>query len=46
LRLREIGFVGVNARVEALMDMTHVSQLFRMYPTVQEAEAGFLSKPS
>ncbi len=42
---REVAFVGVNARVKALMDMTHVSQLFRIYLTVQEAEAG-LSKPS
>jgi anti-sigma B factor antagonist len=43
---REIAFVGVNSRVKALMDMTHVSQLFRMYPTVQDAEASLISKQS
>lgn len=42
---RKIAFVGVNSRVKALMDMTHVSQLFRVYPTVQDAEAS-LSKQS
>ncbi len=36
---REIAFVGVNSRVKALMDMTHVGQLFRIYPTVQDAQA-------
>lgn len=41
---REIAFVGVNARVKALMDMTHVSQIFRMYLTVRDAEANLLSK--
>jgi anti-anti-sigma regulatory factor len=43
---REIAFVGVNSRVKALMDMTHVSQLFRMYPTVQDAETSLLNKRS
>jgi len=41
---REIAFVGVNARVKALMDMTHVTQVFRVYPSIQEAEANLLSK--
>jgi anti-sigma B factor antagonist len=41
---REIAFVGVNSRVKALMDMTHVSQLFNMYPTVQDAQSGMTPK--
>ena len=41
---REIAFVGVNSRVKALMDMTHVAQLFRLYSTIQDAEASLLSK--
>ena len=43
---RQVAFVGVNSRVKALMDMTHVSQLFVVYTTVQEAEASLLSKES
>ena len=43
---REMAFVGANSRVRALMDMTHVVQLFRMYPTIQDAEANLLSKQS
>jgi anti-sigma B factor antagonist len=43
---RQVAFVGVNSRVKALMDMTHVSQLFVMYTTVQEAEGSLLSKQS
>jgi anti-sigma B factor antagonist len=43
---RQIAFVGVNSRVKALMDMTHVSQLFEIYPTVQDAEANIPSKQS
>ena len=41
---REVAFVGVNPRVKALMDMTKVSQLFRLYPTVQDAQASLIPK--
>jgi anti-sigma B factor antagonist len=41
---REVAFVGVNSRVKALMDMTKVSQLFRLYPTVQDAQASLIPK--
>jgi anti-sigma B factor antagonist len=41
---RELAFVGLNAQVKALIDMTQVSQLFRIYPTVQDAEAALLTK--
>jgi len=41
---REVAFVGVNSRVKALMDMTKVSSLFRMYPTVQDAQASLIPK--
>jgi hypothetical protein len=29
----------MNRQVTALLDMTHVSQLFKTYPTVKDAEA-------
>ena len=41
---RQVAFVGANARVKALMDMTKVSQLFRMYPTVEDAQASLIPK--
>jgi anti-sigma B factor antagonist len=41
---REVAFVGVNPRVKALMDMTKVSQLFRMYPTIQDAQTSLIPK--
>lgn len=41
---REVVFAGVNSRVRALMDMTKVSQLFRLYPTVQDAQASLIPK--
>ena len=36
---RKLGFVGMNTQVLALIDMTHLKQLFRIFPTIQEAEA-------
>ena len=37
--MRKLAFVGMNTQVKALMDMTNVSQLFKSYSSVQEAEA-------
>jgi anti-anti-sigma factor len=37
--MRKLAFVGMNTQVRALMDMTNVSQLFKSYATVAEAEA-------
>lgn len=36
---RKMALAGVNERIEALLDMTHVKALLRVYPTVAEAEA-------
>ena len=36
---RKLAFAGMNKQVTALLDMTHVSQLFKTYPTVKDAEA-------
>jgi anti-sigma B factor antagonist len=36
---RKFAFAGMNRQVTALLDMTHVSQLFKTYPTVKDAEA-------
>lgn len=41
---REVAFVGANSRVKALMDMTKVSSLFRLYPTIQDAQASLIPK--
>jgi anti-anti-sigma factor len=35
---RKIAFAAMNPQVKALLDMTHVSQFFTAYPTIQEAE--------
>lgn len=37
--MRKLAFAGMNTQVTALLDMTHVSQLFKTYPTVKDAEA-------
>jgi anti-sigma B factor antagonist len=37
--MRKLAFSGLNTQVKALMDMTSVSQLFKSYPSVREAEA-------
>jgi anti-anti-sigma factor len=36
---RKIALAGVSQRIEALLDMTHVKQLLRVFPTVSEAES-------
>jgi len=35
---RKMALAGVNTRIEALLDMTHVKALLRVFPTVDEAE--------
>ena len=37
--MRKLAFAGMNKQVTALVEMTHVSQLFRSYQTVKDAEA-------
>jgi anti-sigma B factor antagonist len=37
--MHKLAFVGMNAQVKTLTEMTHVSQLFKSYPTVKDAEA-------
>ena len=39
---RKIVLVGLNQQVRALLDMTHVNQLFPSYNTIQEAESAAL----
>ena len=36
---RKLAIAATNAKVKALMDMTHVSQLFPTFPTIKDAEA-------
>ncbi|MGA8143580.1 MAG: STAS domain-containing protein [Candidatus Acidiferrales bacterium] len=36
---RKLAFAGMNQQVTTLIDMTHVSQLFKTYPTIKDAEA-------
>jgi anti-sigma B factor antagonist len=36
---RKLAIVGINKQVQALMDMTHVTPLFRSFATVDEAKA-------
>jgi anti-sigma B factor antagonist len=36
---RKMALAGVNHRVEALLDLTRVKSLLRVFPTVEEAEA-------
>jgi anti-sigma B factor antagonist len=38
--MRKLAFAAMNTQVEALIDMTHVSQLLRTYSTIKDAEAG------
>jgi anti-sigma B factor antagonist len=35
---RKMALAGVNQRIEALLDMTHVKGLLRVFPTVADAE--------
>jgi len=39
---RKIAFAGMNTQARALMDMTHINQVFHAYDTVQDAEAAVL----
>jgi len=39
---RKLALVAMNTQVRALLDMTHVSQFFKAYSTVQDAEAAVL----
>jgi anti-sigma B factor antagonist len=36
---RQFALAGLNAQVKALLDMSKVSQFFRIFPTVEEAQA-------
>jgi len=36
---RKLAFVAMNTQVKALIEMTHVSKLFKSYPTIKDAEA-------
>jgi len=36
---RKVAFTGMNTQVKTLLDMTHVSQFFRIFPTLEEAQA-------
>ena len=36
---RKIALIGVNDRIDALLDMTHVKTLLRTFATAEEAEA-------
>jgi anti-sigma B factor antagonist len=36
---RKMAFTGMNEQAKALIEMTHVNQLFRVYATIHEAEA-------
>lgn len=35
---RKLALVGLNTQVRTLLEMTHVAQLFQIFPTVHEAE--------
>ena len=37
---RKMALAAINERIEALLDMTHVKSLLRVFPTVEAAEAG------
>ncbi len=36
---RKVAFAAMNTQLKALIEMTHVNQLFPMYATIQDAEA-------
>jgi anti-sigma B factor antagonist len=36
---QKLAFAGMNPQVKALLDMTHVSQFFSIFPTLAEAQA-------
>jgi anti-anti-sigma factor len=37
---RKMALAGVNSRIDALLDLTHVKSLLKVFPTVAEAESG------
>ncbi len=39
---RKLAFAAMNDQAKALIDMTHINQLFRVYNTIQDAEAAVL----
>jgi anti-sigma B factor antagonist len=39
---RKLVLAALNAQVKALLDMTHLTQLFRIYPAVHDAEVALL----
>jgi anti-sigma B factor antagonist len=39
---RKLILAALNSQVKALLDMTHLTQLFRIYPSVHEAENALL----
>ncbi|MGH9756516.1 MAG: STAS domain-containing protein [Candidatus Acidiferrales bacterium] len=41
---RKLALVGLNTQVRALLEMTHVAQLFQVFPTVHEAEVALSTK--
>src|SRR5215472_3611337 len=41
---RKLALIGLNAQVRALLDMTRVAQLFKIYATVNEAETALSSE--
>jgi len=36
---KPLALAAMNQQVKALMDMSHISQFFRIFPTVEEAQA-------
>jgi anti-sigma B factor antagonist len=38
---RKLAFAGMNEQVKALVEMTHVNQLFRIYATAEDADRAF-----
>ena len=39
---QQLALVGMNDRVRTMLDMTHVTHLFKTYATVEEAEAALV----
>jgi anti-sigma B factor antagonist len=39
---RKLVLAALNSQVKALLDMTHLTQLFRIYPAVHDAEVALL----
>jgi anti-sigma B factor antagonist len=39
---RKLVLAALNSQVNALLDMTHLTQLFRIYPAVHDAEVALL----